>query len=75
MIHCVAFVDVVAHLNAIGFREVGRVEFQLIFRGPRDELFTLREPNIAGYLPEILVNDAFDAARMEPPRWTVFFGD
>ena len=37
--------------------------------------FSIRQPSVDGHIPEILVNDASDAARLEPPPWNVFWCD
>ena len=66
MIYCVAFADVVDYLNDVGFRETGRVGHQVIYRSDRDELLILRLPKQNEHLPESLVNDVFDAARIAP---------
>ena len=75
MIYCVGFSEVTAYLEGIGLKEAGRVERHVIFRGAGNELLILREPNENGHLPEMLVNDAFDAARIPPPQWNVFWCD
>ncbi|MEA2861085.1 MAG: hypothetical protein QOC72_3124 [Methylobacteriaceae bacterium] len=75
MIYCVRFSEVVEYLNSIGFRQVGTVEGQVIFRGSNNKLAIIREPNVHGNLPENIVNDAFYTARLEPPDWDVFWGD
>lgn len=75
MIYCVQFGDVIEHLRSVGFREVGRVEGQVIFRGPSNALAIIREPNVNGHLPENIVNDAFAAARIDPPNWNTFWCD
>lgn len=75
MIACVSFVDVVAELERLGFREVAQTDKTVIFRTPGSRQFLIRKPNIHGYLPELLVDDAFDVAGFDPPRWTTFWGD
>jgi hypothetical protein len=75
VIYCVQFSDVVEHLRGLGFREVGRVEGQVIFRGPNNKLAIIREPNVNGHLPENIVNDALVTARIDPPNWNTFWCD
>ena len=75
MIHCVRFVDVVAFLERGGFAEAGRTEASCIFRHPDGRQVIVRRPNVDGHVPEILVDDAFDAAGLPPPRWDVFWCD
>jgi len=59
----------------MGFRLVTIVEGQVIFRGMNNELAIIREPNVFEYLPETIVNDAFEAAHLIPPSWNIFWGD
>jgi hypothetical protein len=51
---------------------VSRVDHHIIFRNAAGGLFTIREPE-GGLLPELLVNDAFEAAQLAPPEWKVEF--
>lgn len=75
MIYCVQFSDVVEHLRVLGFRQVALIEGQVIFRGPRNEIAIIRESNVNGHLPETIVNHALETARIEPPKWKVFWCD
>ena len=60
------FPDVEAHLLRLGYARVRTVDGIVIFRrGP--DVFTIREPNIHGMLPETIVMDAFDRAELDPP--------
>ena len=69
MIYCIRFEDVVAHLQ-LGFRPAAATSESRIFRR-----LSIRGPNVDGDVPEILVNDAFDAAGLQPPAWDVFWCD
>lgn len=75
MIYCIKFSDVEEHLNRLGFAPSGRTEATVRFRAPSGTLITLRAPNIHGDVPEVLINDAFDAAGLAPPSWVVFWCD
>ena len=66
MIYCVRFADIVAHLNGLGFRLVDQTEATVAFALGPDRL-VIRGPNVHGHLPEMVVNDAFDAAELTPP--------
>lgn len=74
MIYCVRYEDVVTHLDSIGFRQTNQTAEGRTFRRGIDRL-SLRGPNQDGHVPEILVNDAFDAAGLTPPAWDVFWCD
>ena len=74
MIYCVKFDLIAAHLSDLEFRFVEQTGYTLQYeRG--DELFTIRAWNENGDLPEIIVNDAFDAAGLPVPQWTVHWCD
>lgn len=74
MIWCVSFAEIEAFLESAGYRRVRTVDGNVLFlKGRRP--FTIREPNIHGELPENIVLDAFSAARIEPPGFTVRFSD
>lgn len=75
MIYCVRFLDVVSELAKLGFRDVGRTEASVIFARPDGRRAVIHAPNADGNLPEALVNDAFDAAGLIPPSWSVFWCD
>ena len=71
MIYCVAFSDVEEHLRGIGFRRLAETSETVIFeRG--DELVTLRRLE---RLPEVLMNNAFYEAELEPPELQTFWCD
>lgn len=74
MIYCIRFEDVVAHLEQLGFRPAEATSESRIFRRSGERL-SIRGPNVNGDVPEILVNDAFDAAGLQPPAWDVFWCD
>jgi hypothetical protein len=61
------FVEVQQHLARLGYQQVGTVEGIVIFRNG-EAIFTIREPNVLGSLPENLVLDAFDNAGLPPPE-------
>jgi hypothetical protein len=73
VVWCVAFKEIEAYLNSLGYFEASRVDHHIIFRNAAGGLFTIREPE-GGLLPELLVNDAFEAAQLAPPEWKVEFG-
>ncbi len=74
MIHCVRFAEIESHLERLGFALVRRVgQNRYYAHGTR--VFTIREPNVDGNLPEIIANGAFDAAGLRPPDWRVFWCD
>ena len=74
MIYCVRDADILAHLETAGFTQIGETpEGRAFMRG--SEALTIRLPNLDGNIPEILVNDAFDAAGLTPPKWDVFWRD
>jgi hypothetical protein len=73
VVWCVAFGEIEAYLKSLGYFEVGRVEHHVIFRSAAGSLFTIRAPE-GGLLPELLVNDAFEAAQLAPREWKVEFG-
>lgn len=60
------FTEVEAHLEGLGYVRVRLVDGIVIFRSS-DAIFTLREPNQDGMLPETVVIDAFDNAGLPPP--------
>jgi hypothetical protein len=71
MIYCVAFSDVEEHLRSIGFERLGETSETVIFeRG--DELVTLRRIE---RLPELLMNNAFYEAGLQPPQLQTFWCD
>ena len=71
MIYCVAFSDVEEHMQRIGFRRLGETSETVIFeRG--DALVTLRRLE---RLPEMLMNNAFYEAGLEPPELRTFWCD
>lgn len=74
MIYWVRFEDVSAHLEELGFTLVGTTEESRTFVRS-DRRISVRAPNVDGDLPEIFVNDAFDAAGLDPPCWNVFWCD
>jgi hypothetical protein len=61
------FVEIEEHLARLGYRRTGIVEGIVLFRNG-DEIFTIREPNVLGSLPENLILDAFDNAGLPPPE-------
>ena len=74
MIYCVRDEDVVAYILAEGFRQIGgSAEGRAFVK--EDLRLSVRAPNQDGHIPEILVNDAFDAAGLVPPTWDVFWCD
>lgn len=66
MIWGYGFDEVERHLLALGFFKLRVVDGVVLFRR-RDVIFTVREPNQDGTLPETIVVDAFDNAGLEPP--------
>jgi hypothetical protein len=74
MIYCVDFDEVERHLSRLGFRRAGRTERNSLFRRA-DDIVIIHAPNVDGHVPEILVNDAFDAAGLPCPAWHVFWCD
>lgn len=60
------FDQVELHLHGLGDVKVRLVDGIVIFRRS-DVIFTIREPNQDGMLPETVVVDAFDNAGLEPP--------
>lgn len=74
MIYCVTYEQVEGHLLSIGFSEIDRGDLTIDFER-EGELLVLRAPNVNGHVPEVLVNDAFDAAGIAPPQWDVFWCD
>ena len=64
MIYCVRFGEVVEALERDGF-----------IAGSHLLVAVGRVPNLDGNLPEMLVNDAFEAAGLTSPRWDVFWCD
>ena len=74
MIYCVLYEDARRYLEGSGFRSFGAAEGAEVFVRNGDR-FSIRQPSVDGHIPEILVNDAFDAARLEPPPWNVFWFD
>ena len=75
MIYCVADEDVVTHLAGLGYELAVEAQDFRLFQGADGRRLTLRRPNVNGHLPEAIVNDAFDAARLDLPRWDVFWCD
>lgn len=75
MIYCVRFDEIDRHLTSAGFREIGRGSAFRSYQGPDGRTFIIRPPNVHGYLPEAIVDVAFDAAGLEPPKWSLFWGD
>lgn len=74
MIWGVSFALVEEHLAGLGYRRVRSVMGTILFiKG--SEVFTIREPNVNGSLPENLVNDAFDTAGLDVPDWPVGWVD
>ena len=60
------FSEIVEHLGRLGFSRASAVDGNVLFlRGGR--IFTIREPNADGRLPETIVADAFDNAGLPPP--------
>ena len=74
MIYCVRFSDVETHLVRLGYRRAGATEQNVLFISDTS-LVTIRMPNVQGHVPELLVNEAFDVAEVEPPKWDVFWCD
>lgn len=74
MIYCVRYEDVVATLNGLGFASIGIDEGAEAFVCDV-RLFSIRLPNVNGDLPEIIVNNAFEAAGLVPPTWNTFWCD
>ena len=74
MIYCVAFRDVEAYLAALGYKPIDQTPNTVVFARGLDVL-TVRKPNLRGGVPEILINDAFDAADIPPPKWDLFWCD
>ena len=74
MIACVAFVDVEAELHRLGFRRWGQTQTHYAYRSNGEFVF-VKMPNVHGYLPESVVNEAFTAAELPLPDWNVFWGD
>lgn len=66
MIWGYSFDEVERHLLALGFLRVRVVDGIVLFRR-HDVIFTFREPNQDGMLPETLVVDSFDNAGLDPP--------
>ena len=75
MIYCIRFDDVLSELEASGYTEAERTEATRIFVRRDGGRILFRVPNQDGHLPEILVNSAFDAAGLIPPKWDVFWCD
>ena len=75
MIYCVSFQEVHLRLLFLGFEEVGRTEEFRAYERSDGGRFLIRPPNMHGYLPEIIVDDAFASASLDPGRWHVFWGD
>lgn len=75
MIYCIRFADVVADLAVRDYVEIDRSDIAVIFQNSSARRLYIRPPNQDGHVPEILVNDAFDAAGLIPPAWDVFWCD
>lgn len=74
MIYCVAFSDVDHHLRSLGLSYVETRDGICIYE-KGDEDFAIREPNVNGDLPEMIVNDALNGAGLPVPSWTVRWCD
>lgn len=75
MTYCVRFREVAEALASVSYRDVDRIEGVVIFEHPQGRRLYLHAPNENGDIPEMLVNDAFDAAGLDPPAWNVFWCD
>ena len=75
MIYCVRFSEVAGTLRQRGYVEVDRSDIAVVFENNSAHRVSIHPQNRDGHLPEILVNDAFDAAGLEPPAWDVFWCD
>jgi hypothetical protein len=73
VIACVAFVDVEAELQRLGFRRWGQTQTHYAYRSNREFVF-VQMPNVHGYLPESVVNEAFNAAELPLPDWNRLLG-
>lgn len=71
MIYCVSLHEVEEHLRSLSFERLGQTEETLVYER-EGLLVTLR--NVAS-LPEMLMNNAFYAAGLDPPDLRTFWCD
>lgn len=69
------FAAIEAYLNSLGFKRRFETDLTVVFANAQRDIFTIRRPNVAGWLPENRVMDAFDNAGIEPPGQATDFGD
>ncbi|HEY8565659.1 MAG TPA: hypothetical protein VIL65_09180 [Beijerinckiaceae bacterium] len=72
MIYCIWFREVEAHLRSIGFTRLGEIEETVVFERMDGLIVTLRRVE---RLPEMLMNNAFHQARLDPPSLQTFWCD
>jgi hypothetical protein len=62
--------------NCIGsdFIASDKTQTHYAYRSNGDFIF-VKMPNVHGYLPKSVVNEAFHAAELPLPDWNVFWGD
>lgn len=74
MIRCVSFADFEEFLIRQGFVEVGRVEPNILYARP-DKLLTVHQPNQNGDVTELAVEEARNAAGINPPSLDLHWCD
>jgi hypothetical protein len=55
-------------LHRLGFHRFGQTQTHYAYRSNGDFIF-VKMPNVHGYLPESVVNEAFHAAELPLPDW------
>lgn len=75
MIYCVRGEDLHSWLRDHGFDMVGSSPPFDVWQNAAGEQVVLRQPNHRGLIPEMLVDSAFDAAGMSPPKLDVQWCD
>ncbi|MGL4729305.1 MAG: hypothetical protein ACRCWO_11170 [Bosea sp. (in: a-proteobacteria)] len=70
-----ATAEIAADLEKRGFFQAdSEVERHWLFIRGQDFIF-IRMPNTSGNIPEIHINNAYEAAGLVPPKWNVFWCD